>query len=263
MKLYCVLLLFFFTCAILFVGVVSDISAAVGQDGPYTAEAYGYRVGGINNNRLNVSLSGRASSTVFGSDGYYKIELFKELPSGWSIIAKQDNVDTHGGPIDGHFYAKLDLDLPREEYACHISVGVGGRATNGRHCFANADEYVGPMPPPPPNPPLIIDPEPQVGISSVDPDATPYPGNTYEFRLITDVHYYWVDWYVKAPWETSERGTHIEGQLGDGETTESTFSYTFPSGAMHTGDFLITAVIYRGTDMSQYEETYTVTVSLE
>jgi hypothetical protein len=87
--------------------------------------------------------------------------------------------------------------------------------------------------------------------------------NTYEFRLITDVHYYWVDWYVKAPWETSERGTHIEGQLGDGETTESTFSYTFPSGAMHTGDFLITAVIYRGTDMSQYEETYTATVSLE
>ena len=118
-----------------------------------------------------------------------------------------------------------------------------------------------PDPPPLPIPPPV--PQPQVGISSVDPDAIPYPGNTYEFRLITDVHYYWVNWYVKAPWETSERGTHIEGQLGDCETTESTFSYTFPSGAMHTGDFLITAVIYRGTDMSQYEETYTATVSLD
>jgi len=100
-----------------------------------------------------------------------------------------------------------------------------------------------------------------LGISSTDPNQQVSPGESYEVRLVTDTHYYWVDWYVKAPWETSERGSHIEGVLGDGSTTEATFSYTFPSGSMHTGDFLITAVIYRGTDMSEYEETYTVTVS--
>ncbi len=71
------------------------------------------------------------------------------------------------------------------------------------------------------------------------------------------------DMSQKAPWETSERGSFITDELGDGTKTESTFSYAFPSGSMHTGDFLITAVIYRWSDMSQYEETYTETVSLE
>ncbi|MDE0485108.1 MAG: hypothetical protein OXI67_21235 [Candidatus Poribacteria bacterium] len=68
---------------------------------------------------------------------------------------------------------------------------------------------------------------------------------------------------MKAPWDTSERGSYIEGDSGDGTTTEATFSYTFPSGAMNTGDFLITAVIARWSDMSEYEETYTATVSSE
>ena len=61
MKLSNVFLLFFFSCAILFVGSVNDISAEedhdTNGDGPYTAEAHAYRI-----NRLNVSLSARASS---------------------------------------------------------------------------------------------------------------------------------------------------------------------------------------------------------
>ena len=105
---------------------------------------------------------------------------------------------------------------------------------------------------------------PQLGMSAVAPDATPAPGNTYEVRLVTEVPYYYVDWYVKAPWDTSERGTHEEYDPGDGTLTEATFSYTFPSGVMNTGDFIITAVYYLwSSDPNEYEETLTVTVSLD
>ena len=259
MKLSSVFLLFFFSCAILLVGAVGDISADAGVDGPYTAEAYAYRV-----NITNVKLSARASSYPRAKNGWYQlyveidIDLDRQVEL-WIDFDEKDNNDTHHGLIDGDFSEQLNKEIPLKEHGYGARSNVGGQLTNGDFCSANARETVGEIPILEPTPV----PQPQVGISSVDPDATPYPGNTYEFRLITDVHYYWVDWYVKAPWETSERGTHIEGQLGDGETTESTFSYTFPSGAMHTGDFLITAVIYRGTDMSQYEETYTATVSLE
>lgn len=103
-----------------------------------------------------------------------------------------------------------------------------------------------------------------LGISPTDPNQSPSPGEAYEVRLVTEVPYYFVDWYVKAPWDTSERGTHEEYDPGDGTLTEATFRYTFPSGAMHTGDFLITAVYYLwSSDTSEYEETYTVTVSLD
>ena len=103
-----------------------------------------------------------------------------------------------------------------------------------------------------------------LGISPTDPNQSPSPGEAYEVRLVTEVPYYFVDWYVKAPWDTSERGTHEEYDPGDGTLTEATFRYTFPSGAMHTGDFLITAVYYLwSSDTSEYEETYTATVVLE
>ncbi len=93
-------------------------------------------------------------------------------------------------------------------------------------------------------------------------DQTPQPGDSATLNLVTSEPYYWVDWYVKAPWESGERGTYQEGTCGDGTSTIASFSYTFPSGIMHTGDFLITAVIYRWSDMSTYEETYAVTVDM-
>ena len=91
-------------------------------------------------------------------------------------------------------------------------------------------------------------------------DQTPQPGDSATLNLVTSEPYYWVDWYVKAPWESGDRGTYQEGTSGDGTSTTASFSYTFPSGSMHTGDFLITAVIHRYSDMSTYEETHTVTV---
>ena len=254
MKLYRVLLLIFCS-GILFVGVVSDISASGFQrEGPYEASVDARRFGG-NENRLHVNLYARASSTDRARNGHLSIYL--KITNGWSNSENEY-------PVDSHVWLWDHRDFQFEENSGYVYAYASGQDTGRTWYTAYADDTAEPMPPPDPPPATNpTNPEPQLGISPVDPDDTPYPGNTYEFRLITDVHYYWVDWYVKAPWETSERGTHIEGQLGDGETTESTFSYTFPSGAMHTGDFLITAVIYRGTDMSQYEETYTATVSLD
>lgn len=101
---------------------------------------------------------------------------------------------------------------------------------------------------------------PTPGISLADSDQTPQPGDSVTLNLTTDSAYYSIDWYVKAPGETSTYGTYQQYDYGDGTSTEASLSYTFPSGAMHTGDFLITAVIYRYSDMSSYEETYTVTV---
>ena len=103
---------------------------------------------------------------------------------------------------------------------------------------------------------------PNLGISPADSEQIPQPGDSATLTLVTEEAYDYVNWHVKAPWETSERGTCVECDWGDGTINEATFSYTFPSGAMHTGDFLITAVICRWSDLSEYEETYTVTVDM-
>lgn len=99
------------------------------------------------------------------------------------------------------------------------------------------------------------------GIYPTAPNQTPSPGDTYSVHLITDGPYSQVYWYVKAPWETTYYGTNVETDSGDGTATTASLNYTFPSGAMHTGDFKITAYIYRHSDLSVYEESYTVTVS--
>ena len=124
-------------------------------------------------------------------------------------------------------------------------------------------EVVGEIPILEPTPTPTPNPEPQLGIFPIDPSDIPSPGERHGYILYTAEPYYYVSWYVKAPWDTSELGEYIEGDNGDGTATTATMYYTYPSGAMHTGDFLITAVIYRWSDMSQYEETYVATVVLE
>lgn len=113
------------------------------------------------------------------------------------------------------------------------------------------------------NPDGIPDPPPQRGISPNDPNQTPQPGDSVTLNLVTSEPYYYVSWYVKAPWDTSERGTYIDGDNGDGTLTEASVTYSFPSGVMNTGDFLFTASISRYADMSWYgDETHTVSVSM-
>ena len=103
---------------------------------------------------------------------------------------------------------------------------------------------------------------PTPGIYPTDPNQTPSPGDTYSVHLITDGPYSKVYWYVKAPWETTSLGTNVETDSGNGTATTASLNYTFPSGAMHTGDFKITAYIYASSG-SVYEYSYTVAVSLD
>lgn len=102
---------------------------------------------------------------------------------------------------------------------------------------------------------------PVPGIYLADSSQTPQPGNSVTLNLVTPDPYYDISLYVRTPWDPSSSGTYQDYAYGDGTSTEASFSYTFPSGAMHTGNFLFRAVIHRSSDMSSYEETYTVTVS--
>ncbi len=103
----------------------------------------------------------------------------------------------------------------------------------------------------------------QGSITPTNPNQTPSPGNAFRLKVDTDGEpYYWIDLSALTPWGTNESvSTVVEGgRLGDGTKTEAEFTYTFPSGAMHTGDYQFTARIYRWSDMSEYEITNTITV---
>lgn len=92
----------------------------------------------------------------------------------------------------------------------------------------------------------------------------PFPGDVVEMALVTDMAYSSVYWYVNTPWDSYDDGTlggNVETDTGDGTTNVASLSWTAPSGAMHTGDCVITAYIYRW-DNTVYEETYTVTVDM-
>ncbi|MDE0313280.1 MAG: hypothetical protein OXM61_00130 [Candidatus Poribacteria bacterium] len=104
------------------------------------------------------------------------------------------------------------------------------------------------------------DPEP--GLSPDNGSYVASPGDSHQANLITDAPYNSVYWYVRGPGESSNSlGSNIDTTYGDDEatSTEDSFTYTFPSGAMHTGEYVITAYIYLA-DQSVDQEHYTVTV---
>lgn len=254
MKLSHVLLLIIFS-SILSVGVVIDISLAASnfdREMPYEAHVIGTRSGG-DEDRLHVYMYARASCTDRARNGTLVIAYY--LDNGWS------DTPPPVYPVNRHTWHYDSRHFPFEESGGDVLATASGSSTGGGTQSAHADLSVAAMPPPTPQEGTTT--EPQVGISATDSDDTASPGETHDYKLITETPFYWVGWYVKTPWDTSDLGTFITSEDGDGTKTESTFSYTFPSGSMHTGDFLITAVIYRWSDMSQYEETYTETVSLE
>lgn len=258
MKLSHVLLLIIFS-GILSFGVVIDISFAasdIQREGPYESYALGYRFGGIEE-RLHVYMYARASSTDRARNG--TLDIGFQLNSGWSSPPYQTP-----SPVNRHHWLWDTKTFQFEESGGLVWASASGYSTGGvagPFFQTYASVNVDPMPPPTPQEGTTT--EPEVGISATDSDDTASTGETHEYTLITETPYYWVGWYVKAPWETGDLGTFITSEDGDGTKTESTFSYSFPSGSMHTGNFLITAVIYRWSDMSEYKETYTETVSLE
>ncbi|MDE0637931.1 MAG: hypothetical protein OXI43_18990 [Candidatus Poribacteria bacterium] len=105
---------------------------------------------------------------------------------------------------------------------------------------------------------------PTLGITLANSDQTFEPGDSVTLDIVTADPFYDISWYVHTPWDTSSSGTYLQNSSGDGTSTSASLSYTFPSGAMHTGDFVFRAYVYKWSDMSYVgEETYTVSVSSE
>lgn len=262
MKLTSVFLLFFFSCVVFYVGTVNTISAEEDHDadvaGPYAAEVHAYRKGGL---KQHVELHAKATSTERGKNGYFFLYHYKIINPGGPLELDRKT----GGPIDGSFHEELDKLYKNQPSACLVTSDVIGddQYGNGYHVVASAS--VGPMPPPPaPDPPPSIPDNCQCdeeGLYSVNGLYTAAPGESHEACVTTDAPYSEIYWYVAAPGETGF-GTQQEIDTGDGTTTKARFSYTFPSGAMHTGTYKITAYIYR-SDLSVYWEDYTVDVSVD
>ena len=98
---------------------------------------------------------------------------------------------------------------------------------------------------------------PTPGLSPTNGSNLAVGGETYELQLVAEENYYYVHWYVKSPSETGI-GTEIEYDGdGFGGTSKASFSWTFP---YTTGEYVITARVYRFSDYTYYDETYTVTV---
>ncbi len=95
------------------------------------------------------------------------------------------------------------------------------------------------------------------GLSSSDGSYTAKAGDAHRANLVADGPIYDVSWYVREPGADSDAYAGYS-YIGDGVTDTASLSYTFPAGK--TGDYIIKACIYRWSDMSYYEESYTVTV---
>ena len=266
MKLTSVFLLFLFSCVVFYVGAVSTISAEEDHDAamdlPYIAEAHAYRRGGV---KQHVILHAKGTSDEQGINGGFRLSHYRVIPGvlGWDLLNSKSHIETHGGNIDGSFHEELDLPYKNEPNRCVVWSHTWGKKTNGVVCNAFAEAEVGPTPPlPDPSPPTPDDcPCDEVGLFSVNGLYTAAPGDSHEACITTDAPYSEIYWYVAAPGETG-LGTQQEIDTGDGTTTKARFSYTFPSGAMHTGTYKITAYVYR-SDLSVYWEDYTVDVSVD
>ena len=286
MKLYCAFLQIVFFCTILFVGSDSYILAQVidvdvDYDGPYEAYASAERYGGVPANGLNglhinqpnglhVKLFASVYSSPNGRNSEWKIRM--KVPAKGTNLKYKSDV-----PTDGTIYKRIRIYYAFEPNICVAASSIygydkksesGSQVNNPPFYNAVAAAAVPEMIEPDsivntPGPDTSTDDDPEPGIYPIDPSDTPSPGERHGYKLITAAPYYYVSWYVKTPWDTSELGEYIEGDNGDGSSTEATMYYTYPSGAMHTGNFTITAVISRWSDMSQYEETYVATVVLE
>ena len=94
-------------------------------------------------------------------------------------------------------------------------------------------------------------------LSSSNGSYTVTPGDSHTANFSTDSPYSSVKWYVKPPGDTSDRGSLVETDTGDGSATTASLSYTFATDAVG-GAYVITA--YVTTPDGVYEVSYTVTI---
>ncbi len=294
MKLNRVLLLIFFSCTILFVGVVSDISAASDSDVPYEAIAEAER---FDNNSpilqngspinmlvdfplVHVRLHARAlCSSPDGRNGAYS--LVYTVPNvNWILM--QSHFHKPGHLIHGKFdYDRTILRFYEHNPAFVVAAAYGNtggtvsgsQPTSRSHSAAIGDGVPAWVPPPPSTIITQPDPDPSDPDSDTDSDGpcqspglypvnglyTATAGETKESCLVAPDPYYAVALYVKNPGDTSQYGTRVTEINGDCITSTATLSYTFPSNA--SGDYLITAVV-DPCGHGHYEYSYTVSVTL-
>lgn len=206
-----------------------------------------------------LALQVSAPENEFGWDDNWWEERFNAL----TPVLHQDDFE-EGCRIEDKisFYAPNLSDVRAVE--CQASATVRNRVGNARDHIKkpvdefNWDEGLGPTYSEHVDSSVT---SPTSGIFVSGSNQTYQPGDSATLNLVTSEPYYSVDWYVHAPWDTSSSGTYQQNVSGDGTSTETSFSYTFPSGTMYTGNFTFRAVIYRWSDMSQEgDETYTITV---
>ena len=101
---------------------------------------------------------------------------------------------------------------------------------------------------------------PSVSLVSSDGVYTASAGDKHTAKVTAPEAIYSVTWYIASP-GTTGRGTFAGSTPGDGSATTADLDYTFPSGV--SGDYRITAAVYKHADMSLLGEvSYTVSVSL-
>lgn len=261
MKLSSVFLVIFFS-GILLVGVVSDISAYdYDHRSSWTAIADAHRYG-IIEGLPHVRLYATVESDSFSINSYYTMRFNALTPAGGpgeelKRKTQKEKFGDHVIEVDGAFYDYMEDRRRFEERGCQADARITGERTNGDWDVAMATDGVGVRPPanPPDRPILTATLSPAVGSNYF---AT--AGSTHKAVLTTSLPYHYVDWYVKAPGDASEKGTIVETDSGDTIQTVARLIYTFPAGV--AGEYTITAVIREGQAIHKLELSYNVTVTL-
>ena len=83
-------------------------------------------------------------------------------------------------------------------------------------------------------------------------------GGTHQASFVANAAYSTVNWYLRAPGDTSEYGDYIDYTIGSVSSTTANFSYTFPENAV-AGDWEILVLVNPQVGNS-YTRSYTVTL---
>ena len=97
-----------------------------------------------------------------------------------------------------------------------------------------------------------------VGLSPANDSYYASAGDSHTANFTAAEAYSSVYWYVKSPSQTG-LGTNVETDTGGSSSYSASLLYTFPSDA--SGDYVITAYVYKYSDSSTYETSYSVSVS--
>lgn len=132
------------------------------------------------------------------------------------------------------------------------TTSAGGMGFEASYTVSVSTATTTPSAPAAPAPPL------SASLSPTNGSYTATAGGTHQASFISNQPYSTVNWYVRAPGDTSEYGEYIDYAYGGGSLTTANFSYTFATDA-DTGDWEI-LVLVNSAAGSSYTKSYTVSV---